>query len=210
VTFDTAIIERRIRGKSIHEEGYRDQGWDWSELEEVDPGQGGAPRAQIDALKLLTAFISHVDSRADNQELICPKDAVIDQDDEERCTRPLMYIRDLGTTFGGAVEVPGFTTLKLRYWKKWPIWKDAKNCIALLEPSESENIKLRNPKISEAGRKFLARLLVQLSDDQIHDLFSAAKADQVDQEPGSASIDDWVEAFKERRDQIVFHRCETP
>jgi hypothetical protein len=207
VTFDTAIIERTIRGKSIHEDGLRDEGWDWNELKEVDPAQSGATRAQIDAFKLLAAFISHVDSRADNQELICPEQSVIDEDGNERCARPMMYIRDLGTTFGGAVEEAGFTTLKLRYWKKWSVWKDSKECIALLEPSESENVKLQNPKISEAGRKFLADLLVQLSDEQIYDLFSAAKADHVDQEPGSASIDDWVQAFKERRDQIVMNRC---
>jgi hypothetical protein len=213
VMFDTAIIERPIRGESIHEEGFRDQGWNWNELQEVDSAQGGATRAQIDAFKLLAAFITHVDSRADNQELICPQNAVTRDDArndaEERCDRPMMYIRDLGTTFGGAYEEAGFSTLNLRHWKKWPVWKDAKKCIADLEPSESENIKLRNPKIGEEGRSFLADLLVQLSDQQIYDLFSAAKADEVDQNPGSASIGDWVQAFKERRDEIVLSRCNT-
>jgi hypothetical protein len=66
--------------------------------------------------------------------------------------------------------------------------------------------------ISEAGRRFLANLLMQLSDRQIQDLFEAARVQlrlrtpgQVDS--GFATTTEWVEAFKAKRDEIVQRRC---
>ena len=50
-----------------------------------------------------------------------------------------------------------------------PVWTGATVCIGNLAPSQSGT--LDNPHIGKAGRKFLADLLVQLSDAQLHDLF---------------------------------------
>lgn len=207
VLFNSAIIERKVKGLEITEAGKPQQGWRWDELEHVEKERGGASRAQIDALKLLAVFISHVDSHPDNQRIVCPEGSIERDSEGTRCAKPVMYISDLGTTFGGEHEVSDFTTLKLQYWKRWPIWQDPKKCIAYLDPAEKTAGMLRSPKISEAGRKFLADLLSQLTDHQIADLFRVAGVEHVDQNPGFASVEDWVEAFKERRQQIVDHRC---
>jgi len=70
---------------------------------------------------------------------------------------------------------------------------------------------LTNPRISEAGRAFLAGLLVQLSDAQLRDLFEAARVNLRPRGPGEdsppASIDEWVAAFKLKRAQIVDQHC---
>lgn len=208
VAFKDATIERTIRADEVCEKGKVKQGWGWLELETVQEELGGATRAQIDALKLLGVFMAHIDSRPNNQKLICPSEEVVIENGQHHCKKPLMYITDVGTTFGGAHEREGFTTLKLRYWRYWPIWKDSRHCIANLEPQGTNPQKLRNPRISEEGRRFLADLLSQLSDSQIRDMFRAARADRVKQYPGYASIDEWVEAFKYRRAQIVNHRCD--
>ena len=63
---------------------------------------------------------------------------------------------------------------------------------------------LGNPRIGEAGRKFLADLLVQLSDTQLADLFEVARF--TTREP-DRSVDDWVGAFKHKRDEIVNATC---
>jgi len=60
----------------------------------------------------------------------------------------------------------------------------------------------RNPRISEAGRAFLASRLLLLSDQQIRDLFRAARAERRD-----GTINDWVRVFKRKRDEIVKARC---
>ena len=61
---------------------------------------------------------------------------------------------------------------------------------------------LENPRISEAGRKFLASRLLLLGDQQIRDLFRAARAERRD-----GTVDDWVRVFKRKRDEIVKARC---
>src|SRR5215471_6342976 len=50
--FDPAVIERNPHGVEMRE-GNRKAGWAWSELDLIDEHQGGATRAQVDALKLL-------------------------------------------------------------------------------------------------------------------------------------------------------------
>src|SRR5258707_1178968 len=69
--FDPALIERKPLGHLMLEENDKTAGWSWSELDLVDPGAGGAPQEQRDALRLLAAFIQHSDSKAEQQRLLC-------------------------------------------------------------------------------------------------------------------------------------------
>ena len=68
-----------------------------------------------------------------------------------------------------------------------------------------------DPPISEAGRQFLANLLLQVTDQQLRDLFDVARVDRRSRKPNSAeppaSIDEWVAAFKHKREEIVRTRC---
>ena len=67
--FDPAVIERKLTGHEI--QTVNTPGWTWQELDLVDETQGGAPRAQRDALKLLAVFIQHSDSKQQQQRLLC-------------------------------------------------------------------------------------------------------------------------------------------
>jgi hypothetical protein len=94
-------------------------------------------------------------------------------------------------------------------WSRTRIWEDAKSCDGHLTGSRTGT--LGHPTISEAGRAFLAGLLAQLTDLQIHDLFDVARVELRSRHPGSgeppATIDEWVAAFKEKRDEIAGRRC---
>ena len=85
-----------------------------------------------------------------------------------------MMLNDVGLTFGKAnifnKNEPGSVDLKA--WSSMPIWKGKSGCEGNLPNSFSGS--LDNPRISEEGRKFLADLLVQLSDGQIRDLFESS------------------------------------
>jgi len=93
------------------------------------------------------------------------------------------------------------------------VWKDPAQCVA--ELSGSLTGSLSNPKISEAGRAFLAGLLVQLTDAQLRDLFESARVKRRSSEPSGdpdkdgppATVGAWVKAFKLKRAQIVDQRC---
>ncbi len=93
------------------------------------------------------------------------------------------------------------------------MWKDPARCVAELNGSFTGS--LSDPKISEAGRAFLAGLLVQLTDAQLRDLFETARVKRRSSDPSGdpdkdgppASVNEWVKAFKLKRAQIVDQRC---
>jgi hypothetical protein len=65
--------------------------------------------------------------------------------------------------------------------------------------------------ISEEGREFLANLLMQLSEQQIHDMFEAAGVRLRGRAPqtgaGFSTVQEWVDAFTHKRTEIVERRC---
>lgn len=203
VLFDPAAVERKMKGTPI--EISTDSGWAWPELDEVQEAAGGAPVAHRDALKLLAVFVQHTDNKAAQQRLIC---AGGDEGEDGPCEEPWMMIQDLGRTFGRAnlFNRNAASSVNFEQWSQVPIWTEAPGCIGNLAPSQSGS--LENPIIVEAGRKFLADLLVQLSDAQLRDLFEAARFPQrKTASVRAATSQQWVEAFKKKRDQIVNRSC---
>ena len=67
--FDPAAIELSHEGHQIKSD--KNPGWAWPELALIDETQGGAPRAQRDALTLLAVFMQHTDSKPVQQRLLC-------------------------------------------------------------------------------------------------------------------------------------------
>jgi hypothetical protein len=199
--FDPASVQKRLPGEEVSVT--EDEGWTFNQLDGVDETQGGSSRAEVDALKLLSVFVHHGDNTANQQRLLCLKE-------DPKCERPLMYVTDLGGTFGGKGNFASY--------KNWAaigdIWKDRKNCIANFTGTYQG---YRDPKISEAGRKFLADLIGALSDKHIQDLFLGARFEQygrfnplIQEEDGRSrqvTVDDWVKLFKKKREQILSVRC---
>ena len=123
-----------------------------------------------------------------------------------------MMLNDIGLTFGVAnrFNTQPRASVHLLEWTRVPIWKDGSACVGNLGGSLTGTLKY--PVIGEAGRQFLAGLLLQLSDAQLHDLFTAARVhlrprDPSDGRSGFPETSEWVEAFKLKRSQIVDHRC---
>jgi hypothetical protein len=210
--FDPAVIERKASGHAIATQKIK--GWAWPELNKVDRTQGGAPIEQREALQLLAVFIQHSDSKPEQQRLAClSHDSVDDEGNRTgECARPFMLLNDLGQTFGKAnfLNRDNVSSVNFDGWSKTGVWKDKKSCIGNISLSRTGT--LEHPKISEAGRAFLAGLLVQLTDRQLHDLFDVARVELRSRKPGSgerpATVDEWVAAFKQKRDEIVNRRCD--
>jgi hypothetical protein len=212
VVFERAVVERHA-DVEIEVSG-KDSAWGWDELKLVDETQGGSSPAQIDAARLLAAFVQHTDNKATNQHLGCEPDAVRkDEAGNETCAAPLLVVADLGNTFGHGSWLHARTvgSANYRQWSTHPVWKDRARCQAEL-PANFTHPTLENPVISEAGRKFLADLLAQLTEDQIRGLFEVADMphrgwrDDKDRKR-NGTLDEWVAAFHARRDQIVNHTC---
>ena len=198
---DPAAIERKFG----HDELFAD--WKWRELDIVDEESGGASVAERDALKLLAVFLQHSDSKKQQQRIVCLEAASAGE-----CAQPLMMINDLGITWGRSnrwnQQPKG--SVNLAEWQAIDIWKAPSGCVGNLGGSFTGTLK--DPVISEAGRRFLAERLTQLSDGQLRGLFEAARVHLRARAPenarsGLATVDEWVLAFKAKRAQIVERRC---
>jgi hypothetical protein len=204
-----AVIERRLSTPDLKFDDEK-VGWSWDELDWANPEYGGAPRAHRDALKLLAVFLQHADNKREQQRLVC-RDAQ-SFGSPESCRRPWLMISDLGLTYGRSNRwnANDEGSVNLLEWQRTRIWKHESGCTGNLRKSFTGT--LADPIISEEGRRFLADLLVQLSDRQLRDLFTVARVtsreQSVDDEHVAVdTIQDWIEAFRTKRQEIVERRC---
>jgi len=206
VLFDRAAIERRMPGQEVVAPAIG-SGWRWPELDEVDEQAGGAPLEQRDALKLLAVFLQHTDSKQEQQRLVC-LDTHLEPGDG--CSEPFMMIHDVGLTFGGAnlLNRNSVGSVNFERWADTAIWRDGARCVANLSASQTGT--LTHPRISEAGRKFLAKLLTALTDDQLRDLFEVSRFGErfLPGSTGSAPVSAWVGSFKRKREEIAGVTCQ--
>jgi hypothetical protein len=185
--FTYAVIERRLEGEKLETKKVR--GWGWNELATIDPAVGGAPRAQVDALRLMAVFLNHWDNKPKNQRLLCPGEKV-SGDALPECRRPVAMVQDLGGTFGPfKFDVIG--------WAKSPIWQGPTNCMVSMRNLPYGGSSFPDTQISEEGRLFLGSRLGKLSHQQIVDLFEGARAGR------QTAI--WVRAFERKVASIVNH-----
>jgi hypothetical protein len=224
-TFDPATIVRKYPGQKVYESGQEEQGWSWKELDTAN----ARPTYERDGLKLLGAFMKHSDNKPPQQRLACKK-VNVDQSTNPfttTCDNPVMLVQDVGATFGGGgwFTSNGSAKMNLEVWSGKKLWQKAgtdgapKQCQATLTKSLTAHDGLSDPMISEEGRRFDAGLMCQLSDHQIEELFRASRVAQMPEyhnhdgsfKPGvdeATVIRKWVEAFKEKREELASARCE--
>ena len=228
-TYDPSTIVRKSKGHKMYEVGKEDEGWSWKELETFN----GRPSYEKDGLKLMAAFVSHSDNKPPQQRLVCD-DVKVDQSTDPfttTCGESRMIVQDLGATFGSGGFFTSNSTAKinLKEWSGTRVWKKVgtsaetgapgnQECQAGLRKSLTATDGLSDPIISEEGRRFTAGLLCQLSDQQIGDLFRAARVSQMPEyrnhdgtlKPGldeAAIVQRWVDAFKQKREEVAKGRC---
>jgi hypothetical protein len=210
--FEWVSVERKFPAPAIETEMV--SGWEWRELDRVD-----APRAEVDAFRVLAAFLAHWDNKAENQRLVClddvplppssvpssgapgPDIAVPTAPRKGVCERPLAMIQDLGASFGPP-------KVNLARWRDLPVWYDRTSCMISMRALPFEGATFEDVQISEEGRALAAQRLMSISEAQIERLFSDARFPQF--QAGTADERDlkaWTAAFRDRVRQIADARC---
>lgn len=188
--FEWVAVERKRGGRAIGTDEVK--GWAFFELDQIDAAKGGAPRAHVDALRLLAVFLAHWDNKSENQRLVCESEH--DWPEGGPCRAPFAMLQDIGGAFGPRkVDLEG--------WRTAPIWDDRARCVTSMAALPYEGATFTPVTITEAGRRHLASLLGQLRDDQIAGMFAGARFDQATGlVPTGAprAIPEWVAAFKSR------------
>jgi hypothetical protein len=187
--------------------------WEWRELDRSE-----APRAEVDAFRLLAVFLAHWDNKSSNQRLVCldrvrlktdttsslpgrsPSGAVA-KAGEGGCEHPLAMIQDLGASFGPP-------KVNLARWRDLPIWHDRASCTLSMRALPYEGATFEDIRVSEAGRALAAGRLGAISDAQIERIFFDARFPQF--QAGTDAERDlkaWTSAFKSRASQIAEAKC---
>ena len=183
--FDWVARERKVPARPI--ETVKVEGWAFFELDKIDPAKGGAPRAHVDALRLMAVFLSHWDNKAENQRLVCLSNS---WSERTPCPAPFLMLQDVGATFGPS-------KVDLEEWTKVKMWHDRATCTVSMQELPYNGATFVKATISEAGRQMFGKLLTALSDRQLSDLFSAARFDQ---KRGLFSaphpVAEWVRVFR--------------
>ena len=188
--FEWVAVERKFPAPSIETD--TEKGWAWWELE-----RSTAPRADLDAFRLLAVFLAHWDNKAENQRLVC-----LDQPTTAgACAQPLTMIQDAGAVFGPS-------KVNLSRWREMPIWRDRSRCVVSMRRLPHNGATFPDAEISEAGRRQLADGLSRLTDADIRELFTAARFAEFHSASDDAhDLAAWTEAFRARVDQITDARC---
>lgn len=186
--FEWAAVEWRFDAPAIETEAV--EGWAWYELAHSE-----APKADLDAFRLLAAFLAHWDNKRDNQRLVCLDDLPAPAD--ATCARPLLMIQDLGATFG-PVKV------NLTGWRDRPVWADRRECLLSMRSLPWHGATFPDVRIGEAGRLQLARGLAALSEDDVRRLFLEARFPRYYSGTNDErDLEAWTAAFRNRVDQIL-------
>ena len=183
--FTWTAVEQKLEGESLEGDS---EGWGFFELEHIDPARGGATREEVDALRLIAIFLVHWDNKSPNQRLVClPPSA------HGSCTTPLVMLQDVGATFGPR-------KVDLDDWRDMPVWADDTGCrVSMASLPHDGGTFPKDVHISDGGRRLLASRLAALSRADVVSLFTHARF------PGR--VEDWVDAFQQKVDQIASRRC---
>ena len=171
-----------------------DEGWRWDELPAVDERAGGASRAELDALRLMAAFLVHWDNKAANQRLVCQGPA--DDRPVPTCGQSVAFIQDLGATFGP-------NKVDLKSWDATPIWADRTACVVSMNGLPYAGATFTPVQVSEEGRRLLASQLARVSQAQVEALFTAARFPHPDGAGPSEAAKAWAAAFARKARAIT-------
>ena len=201
-------------------------------------------RTHFDALTLLAVFLQHGDRKPEQQRLGCrgnldtnagevgdrgshSASVFFERRDAVACPDPVVAIQDVGATFGGAGRLSSSTTatMHLRSWVAHQVFRPAQRAPAGVVPECRGSLTISaaagengeaNPRVGEAGRRFLLERLQQLTDAHLRALFASARIDKLPepqhwQDPRSGTaytgLDAWVAAFNDKVRQIEERRC---
>ncbi len=190
--FDWVARERKVAARPIETE--RLEGWAFFELDKVGAARDGAPRSHVDALRLMALFLSHWDNKSENQRLVCLGET---WPEDTPCKEPFLMLQDVGATFGP-------TKVDLEAWERVPMWHDRASCTVSMQELPYNGATFSKAQVTEAGRQHLGRLLSELTDQQLTDLFTGARFDQKRGLFGAAHpVAEWVRVFRQKVRQIT-------
>jgi hypothetical protein len=223
--FFWSAVESKFPGETV--EMTEDQGFNVNPSSEdlhalgQDDGLTAEEATQIEAWKLLAAFLVHADNKPENNRVMCQKDRLVEEGPDKGKCNGASYVlfQDVGNTFGNSsvnfLSIAGYKKAEYAEWKSKPIWENASTLTARLE----SRWDLKSPTVSRAGCQFLAKRLKALAPETCHadvascpvnDIFKGSRvgyrgeqgefvnAETGQREKRQVSAEDWTRLYIEK------------
>ena len=220
--FFPSATEGKIAGEAIITNVK--EGWSFKEIFDENASYSQFPKKkkrQIihrEALAVFMAFLSHADSKEDNQRLVC-----LDKKDKSArsCDKPFLMVHDPGNVMGRGwapmqnmwegQKATSTIKLDLSRWVKSSPWKDGNSSKCTIHVNSHINGTLENQTVSAEGVNFLKSLVSMLSKEQIIDAFKVALihfAPVSERNSVPPDAEKWGNAFYAKiKTDILDHKC---
>ena len=213
IVFKVVSAEREAPYDKIDPGG--DETWSWSDAAKFysDGEWNHDQRVQYDAYRLALGLLHYHNAISQQNRLTCAEWATppAAAGKSKTCRRPMIFVQDLGSTFGkakGAFDLFGQNPRgDFGAWESQTVFTDASACV-LRAPVGGDK------KVLKAAQDFMIERLNRLDAGTVKTIFRTARFHMMDQkqlhrlstggasDPAEAALTEWTNTFMKRIDEI--------
>jgi hypothetical protein len=219
VTFKVVSAERDLAWDEINPED--DETWSWTDVAKFynDGEWTHQQKVEYDAYRLALGLIHYHNALPQQNRLDCAEWEQQTSDHPKVCKKPVIYVHDLGSTFGkkrSAMDLFGTNPRgSFSAWEPQTVFLNPAGC-------ELRATLLGDKQVLKEAQDIMIQRLARLDRETVKSIFRAARFQMMDQKQlrklrgnGSqnveeAALDEWTNTFLKREDEIRAARnCKT-
>ena len=209
--FKVTSAERELPWETIDPEG--DETWSWTDANKFysDGEWTRQQRVQYDAYRLALGLIHYFNALPQQNRLSCAQWAPRGPGQPKVCQQPMIYVHDLGSTFGkakGTLDVFGSNPRgNFSDWEPQTVFVNPQTC-------ELRATLDGDKQVLKEAQDLMAQRLSRLDPQTVRTIFSVARFQIMDQKqlqrlrssgaqnPEEAALDEWTNTFLKRVQEI--------
>jgi hypothetical protein len=218
VTFKVVNVERELDWNEIGDGD--DSTWSWNDAAKFySQGWTREQKVQYDAYRLALGLIHYHNALPQQNRVDCAEWLKNDSKGNKTCQSPVIYVHDLGSTFGkkrSALDLFGTNPRgNFKAWEPQTVFVNASNC-------ELRATLLGDKQVLKEAQDVMIHRVARLDRDTVKSIFRVARFNMVDQDQvrrlkskdaenfDEAALDEWTDVMMQRIDEIRSARnCKT-
>jgi hypothetical protein len=209
--FKVVSAERELSWDEINPED--DETWSWTDAADFySTGQWShQQKVEYDAYRLALGLIHYHNALPQQNRLDCAQWDQPAAGKSKTCTKPVMYVHDLGSTFGkkrSGLDLFGTNPRgSFSAWEPQTVFVNAERC-------ELRATLLGDKQVLKEAQDIMIQRLGKLDRETVKSIFRTARFNMMDQKQVSrlrgkgsqnvdeAALDEWTDVFMHREDEI--------
>jgi hypothetical protein len=211
VVFNVVSAERETPWDTIDADG--DETWSWSDAARFYSGSDWTQQQKVeyDAYRLALGLIHYHNAIDQQNRLSCAEWATTASGQTKICSKPMIFVQDLGSTFGKAksgMNVFGTNPRgSFSDWEPQTVFTNAANC-------ELRDTLGGDKRVLKEAQALMVQRIARLDHDTVKSIFRTARFQVMDQKQlaklrsggaqnvEEAALDQWTNTFLKRVDEI--------